>query len=167
MKHVVAGTVCKLCILSLVVTILCAIVVPVKGEAPTVSFNIERVNGVEVGDSIWGEFQVLAYVSSDVIRAEFCIDQTLKETRSNLSKPFALWFGFTTADYPAGKHVLEVKVYDASGDMGSFQATILFDPSTGELPLWWFVVFFGVVVALAIILDKMNIYRDIFMRYRP
>jgi hypothetical protein len=107
-----------------------AVTIPVEA-VPTVSIHLFRVKGSEDGDSISGRFQVVAVVSLDVVRADFYMDQALKETQYAQGKPsgfLSFWFTFNTADYATGQHALSVKVYDASGGAGTDQITVLFVP---------------------------------------
>lgn len=124
-------------------TIFGTAIAPVRG-APTVQWwNIYKVSGYQSGDSIWGEFQLLVHVSSDVVRVEFYIDQTLKmETDSSKwyvppskdERARYFWFSFDTNEYPPGRHEIQVKVYDASGQVTTERITRIFDPDLTRTP---------------------------------
>ncbi len=138
-------------VLALLVIGLCAsCLAAVASAAPTISISLTRTNGYGLGNDISGHFTAKADVSSDVVKVEFYIDDSLQYTSNG---PSFTW-SFTTETYPLGQHKITAIAYNSAGEN---QTSQILSKNFVEVPITFYLII-GLVVTTAIIIVAVSIF---------
>ncbi len=127
--------------------------VAVAEAAPSVKLSLRRDWGYGgLGNDINGSFTAIATVSSDVVKVEFYLNQSLTQTVTGA--PFE--WKFDTNNYPLGLYVISAKAYDASGASATSSVTADFVKSPG-FPSWVIGVIVA-AVAIIVVLYRVGVF---------
>lgn len=120
---------------------------------PIISLSINKIIGYQLGSDINGQFTVSAKVSSDVVRVEFCLNDTLHSTDTDA--PFS--WTFDTNSYALGNYNITAVAYDQSGQQATaFLNQNFVDSTSGNIILIGVIIFSIVAVTLLVWLQSRN-----------